>query len=373
MFLRTLFTATLVGCLNLSSPSFATTVTLTELDKGEPYDAMTFNGDYLFVGHSRKDFNSNFHVQIFDRKDQMVKDIPLKHSAAHLRRYNANSVIVVGTAYEPNLTHYTIITTTGVNQFSTRVVQVPADAWAQDWLGTVGGREYFADMGGNPNDEETTTDPTIASQTIFSTNSRGTPRYMSTRLRGPNFGTTFGSDLIIARFNDMTSPSNFLARVSTSTGAVTPALKGTFLKIHDTKIKAGTSLIAVSERDGSQVAIGDLNTGEIIAQASIKGKSGAVEWFGKCLIASSIDEKTIFAYDMSTPAQPQLLKTIAFSDTGAVFAGLRGMTIDSKTGRVYGRSAYACNPMIQACVINTNSVAVLDLATSTELLGLCKI
>lgn len=371
MLLRTLFTVALTG-LSFTLSAFASTSTLTELDRGEPYDAIAFQSGYLFVGHSRKDFNSNFHVQIFDRKDQLVKDIPLLHSAAHIRRYNANSIIVVGTAFSPNLTHYTIISVTGVNQFTTRVVQVPADAWAQDWLGTVGGREYFADMGGNPNDEATTTDPTIASQTIFSTNSSGTPRYMSTRLRGPTFGTTYGTDLIIARFNDMSSPNNFLARVNTSTGAVTPAIKGTFASIHDTKIKAGTSLIAVSEREGGQVSIGDLKTGEVIGQAAIQGRSGSTEWLGKCLIASAIENKSVLVFDVTNPQQPQLLKTIDFSATGTVFKGMRGMTIDTETGRVYGRSSYPCNPLMGPCPATENSVAVLDQATSAEILGLCK-
>ena len=375
MFFRTTAVATLIAVSALSatctSTAHAGVTTLTELDRGEPYDAMSFQNGYLFVGSSRTDFNPDFHLRIYDRKDQLVKDIAMRHSVQHIRRYSNTAVVAVGTAYENSIanTYYSIITVTAANKFAVRTVKIPIDAWAQDWIGNVGGREYFADMGGNPHDEQS--DPTLPAQTIFSTDSNGSPRYMTTRLRGPNFGITFGADLVIARFDSIQGSANFLARVNTKTGVNTTAIKGTFQRIHDIKVKPGSNLIAISEREGAQITLGDLQSGSVVGSAPMKGTSGSLEWFGKCLVGSNVDEKKVLVFDATDVKAPKLLKTIPFDDTGKIFAGMRGMTMDLETGRVYGRSAYPCNPMITHCDKTENSVAVLDLATSKEIFGLC--
>lgn len=371
MHFRTTVVAAFLAFSAISSAVHAGVTTLTELDPAEAYDAMAFQNGYLFVGSSRTNLNPDFHVRIYDRKDQLVKDFPIRHSLTHIRRYNKYAVIAVGTAYENSVAHtfYSVISITGVNKFAVRTVKIPIDAWAQDWIGTVNGREYFADMGGNPHDEPS--DPTLPAQTIFSTDTSGSPRYLSTRLRGPNFGVALGSDLLIARFDSIQGPANFLARVNTKTAANSTAIKGTFQHIHDVKVKPESTLIAISERDASQISLGDLQSGTIVGSIPMNGSSGSVEWFGKCLVGSNVSEKKIQVFDVMDVKSPKLLKTIAFNDTGKIFAGLRGMTMDLETGRVYGRSAYPCNPFITKCDKTENSVAVLDNMTSKEIFDLC--
>lgn len=374
MFVKALLLSTVLVTFTLvaeNAPAVAGTATLVELDRGEPFDAMAFHAGYLFVGNSRKDFGNDFHVKIFDRKDQLVKQIALRHSVTHIRRYNAKSIIAVGTAYENNVGHsfFSVITVTGINQFTTRTVRIPIDAWAQDWIGTVGGREYFADMGGNPHDSEGDQNPNLPAQTIFSTDANGRPRYMKTRLRGPAFGVSRDSNLFIARFDSFGSGNNAIATVDTKTATLSQ-LKQKFSFIHDLQFKPASEILAVSERMGSQVSLVDLTSGEV-GHAFTDGTSGAVDWLNKCLIASNIDEKKIHVFDATNFKEPKLLKSYAFDDTGAIFAKMRNMTVDAETGRVYGRSSIPCNPLVTKCDKTENSVAVIDTASAKEILAMC--
>jgi len=82
----------------VSTSAMADTTTLMELDKAEPFDAMTFHGGYLFVGQSRKNLNSYYMVRVFDQNQKLIKSIPMSHVIEHMYAYGLDSVLAIGTS-----------------------------------------------------------------------------------------------------------------------------------------------------------------------------------------------------------------------------------------------------------------------------------
>ncbi|MCX6119252.1 MAG: hypothetical protein NT027_17070 [Proteobacteria bacterium] len=364
IFIPVLLTGSIYG-----SQAFGAAKVLLDLDRGEGFNSIAFVGDYLYVGQSRKDFNANYRITVLDRSDKTVAEIPLKHSATQIHPYG-NGIIIVGTGTNPNLTYYTYLNPTAVaGKFSAKTVQIPMDAWANDWLGTFAGREYFSDMGGNPHD--TNEDINLPSQTIFSTSTSGAPKYMKTRLRGPMFGIIHKNDLIIARFNNINTDNHYLAKVNLQTGASNSALPGSFGKLKDIALRSGTDVVALTEQSTGQITIGDLSKGEIISQFSTAGASTSVTWLGRCLATSNIDNRDVKIFDISDLRNPKEISSLDFSEAGPKFGYLSNMAIDSKTGRIYGKSAIACNPLITDCSNLWNSVAAIDLDSSQILRQKC--
>jgi len=194
---------------------------------------------------------------------------------------------------------------------------------------------------------------------------------MKTRLRGPMFGVVHGEDLIVARFNNIESVGHHLAKINLRTGVASTAVEGLFGKLRNMTIKAGTHLIALSEQYREQVSIADLSTGKVLAQIPTNGATSGVEWYGQCIVASNLDSRTVVAYDVSNLNEPKLIETFDMSDSGVVFSFFNRMALDQKTGRIYGKSARACNPITDNCNTLWNSVVALDLESSTKLKTAC--
>jgi hypothetical protein len=355
----------------LGSKTEAATSFLTLLDKGEVHDGIIANGDYLYVGQSRLNFDYHPKISIYNHNDRLVTEIPLKHSATHIAAYG-RGIIVVGTSPTPHLTNYTRIDPVANGQFKATLTQIPMDAWANDWVGTYNGREYFTDMGGNPNDPAADADPYLPSQTIFSTNSSGRPAYMSTRLQGPALGTIFGSQLLIASFKSIGSDIYKLTKVQIGTGTQTPAFNQIFGRLKNIAIKPGSSVVALSDQTNGVVVIGDLSSSQILTSLPTGGATSYAEWYGHCVVASNLDNRQVVVFDTSDLSQAHQIAAIDFAHLGEGFGYLNRFTIDSTSGRIFAKSNYPCNPIMENCSINTNAVASSDANDGANLKRLCQ-
>jgi len=164
--LRRLMLSTL---LVVGSVAAATTSTMVELDRGEPFEALVVNAGHLWVGQSRTNFNGDYRVQVFDAAGKKVGEAKLKHAVSFLYAHGAHEVLAVGTAAEPNLTHFSVLSLSG-NKIQSKTTVIPAHAWAHQWVGTLAGTELFIDFSGDSNDPEGDQDFNLAHRTMFAVN-----------------------------------------------------------------------------------------------------------------------------------------------------------------------------------------------------------
>ena len=351
--------ATLGAIIFLSSavqPAMADTSTVMELDRGEPFDAMASQGGVLFVGQSRENFNSHYAIHVLDSAQKLVRTIPMTHSVEHIYPYGSDSVIAMGTAIQPNLRHYTIITIRG-RAFDVRDHTVPVTAWGNDWLGTYGGKEYFADMGGNTNDDETTSNPNLDAQTIFSVDPYGRARYLPVRLVGSRNGLFVGDQLLVHHLFDIRNGLRNIHRVNITTGQHDELFVAPRARIWDFLTVDG-NILAVAEAGGNRVIFVDRITKQIKTELSVEGEPRSLARVGHCLLVGSRESKSVTVISVRDPLSPAITGSIDFSTTGGAFRVLDKITVDQQSGRVYGRSAVPCNPIIETCEKSWNSVVV---------------
>jgi hypothetical protein len=94
------------------------------------------------------------------------------------------------------------------------------EAWANGWLGSMSGKEFFLDMGGNYDDPDGSNDPQLPAQTIFTTSRSGVPTYLKVRMRGPISGFKHGNQFIILRKDNISLSDARIVILDPSTGGV---------------------------------------------------------------------------------------------------------------------------------------------------------
>lgn len=348
---------TVASLVSFNATALADTTSLMDLDAGEPYEAMIFHADHLWVGKSRKDFNTNYRIDVVDRSDKVVQTIPLTHSIEYIYPYAADAVIAIGTAPNPNLRHYTIIKVTGGGKFNVRDHSIPVNAWGMHWLGTVNGKEYFSDFGGNPQDEEGNSDPQMASQTIFSVDNGGRAVYSKIRMRSPMNGIRIGDELFIVRFYDLYQPIRNVYRLNLKTGQYDQLFDQPRALLNDL-VPLDNNLLAISETEGDRVNLVDRVTKELKVELTVAGSPRSMSKVGQCLVVGSESSRQVNVVSIEDLSKPEIVATLDFSTTGGHFRGLRKIAVDGQTGRVYGRSSYACNPLTMDCSKSWNSIVV---------------
>lgn len=361
------------GLVSLASVAEAQTKTVTLLDRGEPNDAMTFHAGHLWVGKSRRDFNANYSIEAYDGQDRLVASATLPHSATFLYPYNATSVLVFGTGYEPNLTQYTLVELRGTS-LSTRTVQIPMQAWGNLWVGSIGSREYFTDMGGNQDDPARDADPNLASQTIFSMTGR-TPRYLSTRMRMPIDGIVMGSQLYLLHQLAIGDGRSNLTVVNPSTGAATAVFSGYRNGLTKIRQVGTTPYVAASEMGAGQVVFVDSRNDQLVGTATDVGSPRALATLGHCVLAGDPWTNAVSVIDVSglgTGATPTVIARLDLGLSSDEFRMLRSLAVDPSRGRIYARSNYACNPMIDRCDQDYNRVVALDSEAAGEVATQCR-
>lgn len=360
-----------VGVLGFGNAqsAVASVGTVTLLDRGEPFEGMTAHAGLLWIGKSRENFSSVYSLEVYNKKD-LVGKVTFPHSATYVHPYGANSVIVIGTGYQPNLTQYTIMEHRQ-GQFTKRTVQIPINAWARQWLGTHGGREYFTDPGGNPADSD---NPNFnqPAQTFFTMSAGGSPRYLSTRLRLPLGGVKIGQAFFVYNAESIGDPRSNIYRLDPASASIKKVLPEFRNGLAGMAVIPGTSFIAATERGAQQLIVVDTNSSTVVGTAPINGEPRSVTSFGKCMIVGSWDTRVITAVDVSTPAAPVVVGESAIDLNQNDFYHIDRVAADISSGQVFARSNFPCNPMIDVCDKDWNRVVVLTGDDAQKFVSACR-
>jgi hypothetical protein len=355
----------------ISQTALSETETVAVLDRAEPFEANVFHSGHLWVGKSRKDFNSDYSVEIY-ASGVLEGKVTFPHSATFMYPYGANSVIVVGTGYSPNLTHYSIIEKSGTN-FSVKTKQIPMQAWARQWIGNHNGKEFFTDPGGNQNDPARDDDFSLASQTFFSMSSSSSPRYLPTRLRLPTYGIKLGSMFYVLNAESIGSPQSNLHRLDPATNSITkvfPSFRNALATVSNIP---GTNLITLVERGANQFLIVDATTGSIVSTTVIAEDSKSHAIMGKCAVIASRTDRSVQFLDISNTAAPKQVMNLAIDLPPGEFRFLDKIDVDPVSFQVFARSNFPCNPLMEACNEDWNRVVTFKGETASKIAANCRI
>ena len=346
-------------------------VLLAAMDAAEPYDAMVFHAGYLWVGQSRKNFSANYRVTIFNRDDHRVYEAQLKHTAATIQPYGPDAVIVTGTAAEPNLTAWSIVRASPAG-FKVEHHWIPMEAWANGWLGSMSGKEYFLDMGGNYDDPDGANDPQLPAQTIFTTSRSGVPAYLKVRMRAPISGFKHGSQFVILRKDNISLSDAKIVILDPLTGTVQEPFGQKFDRPGEAVVLQDGERLVVAESNRGLVHFVNIKTGEK-SHFQTGGSPKGLAVSGNCLMVGMETEKKGLVLKAPVDGPVEVVGSFDFNSLGGAFRGLRRIASDSATGRVYGMSVYACNPATQDCSKTWNAVAATPRASSSVFLEKCAI
>jgi hypothetical protein len=361
-------------CANLAAATQAqadTVRTIHVLDRGEPHDSMISNSGILWVGQSRKGFNSNYAIYAYGADDKLIASTDLPHSVTQIAVYDKKSVIVTGISISPNLSNFTILSLDNSGKISKRTTQVPMQAWATKWIGTIGGREFFTDPGGNTNDPETESNPSLAAQTLFAMRGNS-PQYLKTRMRLPIGGIAWNNQLLVIQKQGIGSAASNAALVNPSNGQTTYLFENHRSNLAAVSILPARGLAIFAERDAGQIAVYDLNARQLVNSVATISDARSVDSFGHCAIVGSFETKAIEIINLSNPSEPVILNRTEIALPDAEFARLSQLTVDDERGTVYARSNFACNPMVEACDTDRNRVIAFGKDVTEVLMTQCR-
>ena len=344
-------------------------VLLTKMDIGEPYDSMIFHDGYLWVGQNRKEFNANYRVSIFGRDGQRIHEVSLKHTANTVRPYGQGAIIVTGTSSSPNLTAWTVIRA-GAGGFTAEHHWIPAEAWSNGWLGTLDGKEFFLDVGGNSDDSDGSMDPNLPAQTIFTVNRSSAPSYLKMRLRGPVSGFKHGNQFIILRKDSIASPAGKVVIVDPASGTSRDVLDRQLDRPGEPVIMPDGERLVVAEANRGIVHFANLRTGEKV-EFETGGSPKSVTVAGTCLIVGMEVEKKGMVLKAPANGPVEIVGSFDFNSFGESFRGLRRVAADVASGTIYGLSAYPCNPIVQSCPDTWNAVVANPVAGREAIIEKC--
>ena len=361
-----------IVCLGGFNPAsgFASTQTLTVLGRSELHEAMAFHDGFLWVGKSRTQMGSINNLEIYNREHQKVESLTLSHSLTYITPYGPHSVVVVGTASKPNLTHYTIVENRNGRFFlRDRTIEV---GWANHWIGSLGGREYFTDMGGNPDDPEASEHPTIPAQTFFSVGASGLAKYLPVRLRMPFGGVRVGSAFYVLQGQGIGNPRTNLVRLNVASNSVQPlfpSYRNDLTKIIEIP---GSNMVAVNESGAGQLLVVDVQKSTLLSTTPVGGSLRSLTSMGRCILVASDEARTITAVDIRQPSQTKVVGVVPINLDSNSFKMLNKIVADSQSGRLYARSNFPCNPMITVCDKDFNRVVYFEGTEAEKVANSCR-
>ncbi|MCX6125973.1 MAG: hypothetical protein NTV34_14670 [Proteobacteria bacterium] len=333
-----------------SQISLAEYSTLTLLDRTEPYPSMVSIPGQVWVGKSRKSFNADYSLEVYTSDGKILGSVRLPHSVSSLKAYTATSVILTGIDPNKNLTNFTIASWNGA-KISAKTTEIALGGYANFWIGSVGGRNYFADMGGNPNDNGPIGQP---AQTIFSSNGQ-TSRYLGTRLRMPVAGTSFENQLLMISETALGAAKTTVLKVDLATQKVTSLTPTPRLGINVLERIGGSDLFVANEQKANRIFVINARSGEVSREFPISGYVRSVAAIGHCVVAGNDESNTIEFFDLNEPNdKPTLALTVDLPANE--FSGIRKIVVDGGTGSVFARSNYACNPIAETCDSDYNRI-----------------
>jgi hypothetical protein len=349
-----------IGALVLSGLMLAATAnavetkTVTMLDRGEPWDAMIYHADQLWVGHSRKQFNPSYKIETYATKGKMTATLAMPHSIVFMYPYGANSVMTVGVQPDKNSTVYSIVTLAN-GQLSAQSVRIPDEAWAHRWIGHFGDTQVFSDPGGNQNDPEGSENPSLPAMTLFAMNGRNV-NYYTTRLRLPGEGMIIGDDMFVITSDSIGAMGSNLAKIDINSGEMTMAFptkrKSLVALAHVPSLNA----IVGAERMNGSLVIGDLKNSANFKEVATLSEPKTLATAGRCVVVGSYEDckVQILRLNDDLTAKEVLSWDAGVSETE--FTRLNKVAVDLANKTVFGRSNFACNPMTDPCAHHYNRV-----------------
>jgi hypothetical protein len=303
------------------------------------------------VGRSRKGLNAFYQLEVYDSQGKQIAVKPLRHSLRYIYPYGPNSVLIVGIAATPNHSFYTIATKNG-SQIETTAYEIPEEALADRWAGRPG-ENYFTDPGGFDDGSPIGT----PLRTIFHFGTSGRPQYLQARIPGPAHSLYWNNALYVLVHPTVFSGGKGIARVDLQTEKVTQILSMAQANLSNMILLPDSQQLAVADEAGNQVVLVDLKT---LATENIAVKAGSPRGLateGHCLVVGSEKERQVSFIDRR--GHHDQLAQWDLTPAGAAFMGLRDLAADSKSGRLYGRSAYPCEPFGR-CPDARNSVILAE-------------
>jgi hypothetical protein len=355
-------------CFSILSTKVALSLeTVTLLDRGEPYPSMVAASGVFWIGQSRKQFNADYHLEVYSIEGKLIDRIQLTHSLSSIKTAPNGTVVVTGINPVTHLTEYTFAKLKNKKiQFKTTEISV--DGFINFWIGNLGNSHYFADMGGNPND--TNQNFELPAQTLFySTGS--SPRYLSARVRMPIAGTVLNNKLIMVSREGFKSDAGSLVEVDpvSSSARVLSTTKNAHY--NGLEIIPSTQEIMTSALALNKLLVFDSTSGTLKRELSTSGYTRSFAITGHCAIAGNDETHNIEVFDLNSKED-----TALFSEPVNMpleeFSGIKQIAVDEATGTVFARSTIACNPLIEACDKDDNRVVTFGPSVAQKIQGLCK-
>lgn len=356
----------LVFALFLGQSGFSND-TVTLLDRGEPYASMISQNGVFWIGHSRRQFNAEYRIEVYTPQGKLIDKVSLTHSISSLKEGANGTVVMTGINPGSNLTEYTFAKFEN-GKIQKRTTQVAIDGFINFWIGTLNGRHFFADMGGNPQD--TNQDFNLPAQTIFYTSS-STPHYMSTRVRMPIAGTIHNNKILLISSEGMGSPRASIVEVDPRTEAKRVLLSTKDGQFSSLKVLPETNTLITIAKAQNKLMLVDANSGEVKREIPTQGYTRSVIVSGHCLLAGNDTNNTIEVFDLNSTENKSVLKEV-IAISADEFSGIKQIAVDNTTGVVFAQAALPCNPMMQLCDKDNNRVVSLGAEFAKSLQKLCR-
>jgi hypothetical protein len=339
--------------------------TVTLLDRGEPHASMVADGGVLWVAQNRKNFNADYRLQAFAPDGRLVDEVTLSHAMWNMVQAAPGTVMMTGINPDSRLTNYTTARLDG-GRIRLKTTEIALGGFINFWIASFGGKHYFADMGGNPNDDQLG----VPAQTIFA--STGTnARYLSTRLRMPLSGLGMNQKLYLVSHESIGNPKSSLVEVDPISMQKRVLISSATAAYTGIKILPGTQDLVTSALAENKIVIVDSKSGQMRRELRTKGYTRSFEFFGHCVLAGDDENNIVEIFDLNSSSDlPVMAEEVAL--TGDEFSGIKSIAVDQSSGMIFARASLACNPMMEACDKDYNRVVSFGAEAAERLRKACQ-
>ncbi len=340
--------------------------TITLLDRGELHPSMIADNGVFWIGHSRRQFNSEYRLEVYTPEGKLIDQAPMSHSLIMMKKAGSNLIMMTGINPNSQLTEYTTAKLEN-GKIRLRTTQINLGGFITFWIGALGNRHYFVDMGGNPDD--TTTNLSLPAQTIFSsTGSNAT--YLNSRVRMPVAGTLLNNKLLLVSSQGIGMDAGSIVEVDPRSSAIRVLLTSKEARFKGLEVIPGTTHLVTSASALNKLIILDSASGQIRRELPTLGYTRAFVLTGHCLIAGNDETNTIEVFDLNSKEDKAII-TENVKMAAAEFSGIKQIAVDNATGTVFARSNFSCNPMTTTCDKDYNRVITFGTTVAENVRKLC--
>jgi hypothetical protein len=248
-----------------------------------------------------------------------------------------------------------------------KTAEIALGGFINFWIADVAGRHYFADMGGNPNDN-----PPIGApgQTIFS--STGTnSKYLGTRLRMPVSGVGLNNKLYLVSSEGLGQNKSTIVEVDPTTHQKRELLMSPTARFMTLKVLSGTTDLVTIATMENKIVILDSKSGQIRRELLTKGFTRDTAFLGHCVIAGDDKNNMVEIFDLRKNENAAFMAG-ELNLPAQDFSGIKSIAVDPNTGTIFARSNVPCNPAIESCENEYNRVVSFGLKFGQQVKEACQ-